>query len=147
MFKLEYFLFYFSFIVLYCEKHQINVMSEITYSQLGDNERCIKFYWENFGIQSDEIITQVQIEISTKKIKIGNWQGQFATSLNVEPYWYSTENMMHAMNDCEGTITWNIPENIRGIIKHKHDGVLQFGIWWIDCDSFLLKSIAIITNN
>ena len=147
MFKLKYILFFSTFILLYCERHQINVMSEITYSQLGDNERMIKFYWENFGIQRDEVITHVEIEISTKKIKIGNWQGAFGTSLTVEPYWFSTENMIQSLNDCEGTIVWNIPENIRRIIKDKEDGVLQFGIWWIDCDTFLLKSISIITNN
>ena len=87
---------------------KIYFMREITYSQLGDNDRMITFYWENFGIKSDEVINQVVFEISTKKIKIGNWQGEFGTSLMYEPYWYHSDTIIQSLNDSEGTIVWNI---------------------------------------
>ena len=122
-------------------------MRDITYSQLSDNERMIIFYWENFGINSNEVIKQVKIDIFTKKTKIGNWQGAFGTSTVAEPkYWYMTENMKQTLNDSEGTIIWDIPEEISKIIQYHYDGKLQFGIWWIDCDSFTIKSITIITS-
>ncbi len=146
MFKLKYILFFSLIILLCCNTYKIDFMREITYSQLGDNDRMITFYWENFGIKSDEVINQVVFEISTKKIKIGNWQGEFGTSLMYEPYWYHSDTIIQSLNDSEGTIVWNIPEDIKDKIKAKYDGIFKFGIWWIDCDSFTLKSITIITS-
>ena len=147
MSKMKTLIFLYLSILISCNVHQINVMREITYSQLGDGDRMITFYWENFGINSNEIITQVQFEIFTKKTKIGNWQGAFGTSTINEPnYWYITENMIQTINDKEGIIIWNIPEDLRKNIKYHSEGIFQFGIWWIDCDSFTIRNINIITS-
>ena len=145
MSKMKALIFLYLSILISCNMHQINVMREITYSQLGDNDRMITFYWENFAINSNEIITQVQFEIFTKKTKIGNWQGVFGTS--IEPNgWYTTENMIQTINDNNGIIIWNISEDIRKNIKYYSEGIFQFGIWWIDCDSFTNRNINIITS-
>ena len=54
--------------------------------------------------------------------------------------------MIQTINDNEGIIIWNIPEDIRKNIKYNSEGVFQFGIWWIDCDSFTIRNINIITS-
>lgn len=140
--------FIFSLIILIsCNEHKITILEDITYSQLGDNERMIYFHLENFKINNDEVIKQVKIDISTTKTKIGIWQGVFGTSTIVKPdYWYMTENMKQSLNDNEGSIIWDVPEEIREIIQCHYDGKLLFGIWWIDCDSFTIKSVTIITS-
>ena len=65
---------------------------------------------------------------------------------NITYYWYITENMIQTINDKEGIIIWNIPEDLRKNIKYHSEGIFQFGIWWIDCDSFTIRNINIITS-
>ncbi len=131
-------------VIISCGRYQHIENRDIIYSQLGDNQRMLEFYWANFNINNeDEIITQIQIEITTKKTKIGNWQGAFGTTTTIAPFLYITENMQQAINDDIGLIIWHVPDNIGRIIKK--DGILKFGIWWIDCDSFHINSIIIET--
>ena len=128
-----------------CGMHEYNINRDITYSQLGDEDRKMHFRWNDFGINKQEVITKVEVEISTKRIKSGRWQGEFGTSINIEPFWYSTENMQQELNDNEGFITWNVQGNIGMHIADQPNGEFVFTIWWIDCDSFTLKKIIVHT--
>ena len=133
-------------VIISCGIYQHDEYKDITYSQLEDNQRMLQFNWANFNINNeDEIITQIQIEITTKKTKIGNWKGVFGTTTTIAPFLYITENMQQAINDDKGSIIWDVPDTIGRNIEKKN-GILQFGIWWIDCDSFQIKSIIIITS-
>ena len=126
--------------------YEININREIIYSQLKDEERFIKFSWNDFKINKDETITKVEVEISTKKIKIGRWQGEFRTSTDIEPFWYSTENNTQEINDDNGVIIWNVNNEIGSHILHQPDGHFLFTIWWIDCDCFTIDKITVYTN-
>ena len=139
-------LFFILISVISCKQYEFNVNRDIIYSQLNDEERKIRFRWNDFGISKEDIINKVEIEIFTKKIKIVRWQGEFGTSINVDPFWVNSGNRQQELCDNTGVITWDIEENIRGHIADQPDGELLFTIWWIDCDSFSLKKIIIHTN-
>ena len=129
-----------------CKRYEFHVNRDIIYSQLGDEERKIKFRWNEFGISKEDIITKVEVEIFTKKIKIGRWQGEFGTSINIDPFWFSSGNIQQELCDNTGVITWDVGENIGAHIADQPEGQFLFTIWWIDCDSFSLKKIIIHTT-
>ena len=138
-------LFFILISLISCKRYEFNVNRDIIYSQLGDEERKIKLRWNDFGISKEDIITRVEVEIFTKKIKIGRWQGEFGTSINIEPFWFSSGNRQEELCDNTGVIAWDVGENIGAHIADQSDGQFLFNIWWIDCDSFSLKKIIIHT--
>ena len=131
-------------VIISCNTYRMDINRDIVYSNLVDSERMMTFDWSQFGINDGEIISQIQIEITTNKMKVGYWQGVLGTSTTFPPFWFATENMREPINDNQGFIIWNIPEFINRFIEYRN-GKLQFCIWWIDCDSFTLKSITAIT--
>ena len=143
---MKFIIFLFLIYLISCNVYELNMNREIVYSQLGDAQRIIRFNWNEFNIRREETIIRFQVSIFTKKTKIGFWQGAFSTSTCVPPtYWYMSGNMQQELNNDEGLINWDVPGDIGHNILCQDNPVLDFGIWWIDCDSFTIKSIIITT--
>ena len=119
-----------------------------TYSDMDADNRMIGFKYEDFGIGADETVTRVEITISSIGSKIGKWQGAFGSSTIVEPdYWTMTDQMEQTIDSKTGTIVWEVDEATAAIIQTQYGGEVKFGVWWIDCDTFKIDSVAIYTDN
>ena len=118
-----------------------------SYSELPEDGRMIGFAYEDFGIGADEKVTRVEITISSIASKIGKWQGAFGSSTTVDPdYWTQTDQMEQTFDSKTGTIVWEVDAATSEIIQTQYGGEVKFGIWWIDCDTFTIDSVAIYTD-
>ena len=123
------------------------VGAEYVYKQLG-TEKMLPINWEWFDIiPSKEVITAIDINLSTTAAKLGKWEGAFGSSTGIEPdYWIMTEDMSETLTDKTGTVTWEIDSSTNKAIRSASGGQLKFGVWWIDCNTFTIDSVTIHTD-
>lgn len=130
-------------------KYTINPKQSIKYSTLGD-DKMFGFAYEDFGLTagSTEKIKKIEVTISTPNGSIGKWQGAFGSSTKVaaDDYWYMTKQQEASFSGNSGTVTWNVDSATADIIQYGYGGQFKFGVWWIDCDDFVIDSITIYTD-
>jgi hypothetical protein len=120
---------------------------EIDYSILLEDERMIPISWSNFDISFEETIQKVVVFVSTKRNYLGKWSGAFGTSTTVKPeYWTMTEDMAQSFTKKTGAIVWNVDEKTASIIQMLFEGNLKFGVWWFDCNDFLIEKVVVFTS-
>ena len=120
---------------------------EIDYSILLEDERMIPISWANFDISFEETVEKVVVFVSTKKNYLGKWSGAFGTSTTVKPeYWTMTEDMAQSFTKKTGAIVWNVDKETASIIQMLFEGSLKFGVWWFDCNDFLIEKVVIFTS-
>ncbi|MBR6792110.1 MAG: glycoside hydrolase family 9 protein, partial [Ruminococcus sp.] len=124
---------------------------------VGDSYNCtnlkemIGFAYSDFGLtaNSPEKITKVEVKISSKNGgNLGKWQGAFGSSTTVaaDGYWTQSEDMEQQFSSNSGTITWNVPTATANIIQYGYGGELKFGVWWVDCQDFVIDSVTLYTT-
>jgi len=119
---------------------------EVVYKQ---DMGMIGWLWEDLGVGAKDKVSKVEIDISTKNGNLGKWQGAFGSSTIEAPdYWTMTDQMEEKFNGSKGTITWEVPAATSKIIQTqgKYEGMLKFGIWWIDCGTFTIDKIRVYTD-
>ena len=120
---------------------------EIDYSILLEDERMIPISWSNFDISFEETIQKVVVFVSTKRNYLGKWSGAFGTSTTVKPeYWTMTDDMAQSFTKKTGAIVWNVDEKTASIIQMLFEGSLKFGVWWFDCNDFLIEKVVVFTS-
>ena len=120
---------------------------EIDYSILLEDERMIPISWSNFDISFEETIQKVVVFVSTKRNYLGKWSGAFGTSTTVKPeYWTMTDDMAQSFTKKTGAIVWNVDEKTASIIQMLFEGNLKFGVWWFDCNDFLIEKVVVFTS-
>lgn len=120
---------------------------EIDYSILLEDERMIPISWSNFDISFEETIQKVVVFVSTKRNFLGKWSGAFGTSTTVKPeYWTMTEDMAQSFTKKTGAIVWNVDEKTASIIQMLFEGNLKFGVWWFDCNDFVIEKVVVFTS-
>ena len=123
------------------------VNEEIDYSILLEDERMLPFSWSNFDISFEETVEKICVFVSTKRNYLGKWSGAFGTSTSVAPeYWTMTEDMAQSFTTKTGVITWNVDEKTAGIIQMLFDGSFKFGVWWFDCNDFIIEKVVVFTS-
>jgi hypothetical protein len=107
----------------------------------------IPISWSNFDISFEETIQKVVVFVSTKRNYLGKWSGAFGTSTTVKPeYWTMTEDMAQSFTKKTGAIVWNVDEKTASIIQMLFEGNLKFGVWWFDCNDFLIEKVVVFTS-
>ena len=120
---------------------------EIDYSILLEDERMIPISWSNFDISFEETVQKVVVFVSTKRNYLGKWSGAFGTSTTVKPeYWTMTDDMAQSFTKKTGAIVWNVDEKTASIIQMLFDGNLKFGVWWFDCNDFVIEKVVVFTS-
>ena len=120
---------------------------EIDYSILLEDERMIPISWSNFDISFEETIQKVVVFVSTKRNYLGKWSGAFGTSTTVKPeYWTMTDDMAQSFTKKTGAIVWNVDEKTASIIQMLFEGNLKFGVWWFDCNDFVIEKVVVFTS-
>lgn len=120
---------------------------EIDYSILLEDERMIPISWSNFDISFEETIEKVVVFVSTKRNYLGKWSGAFGTSTTVKPeYWTMTDDMAQSFTKKTGAIVWNVDEKTASIIQMLFEGNLKFGVWWFDCNDFVIEKVVVFTS-
>ena len=123
------------------------VNEEIDYSILLEDERMIPFSWSNFDISFEETIQKIVVFISTKRNYLGKWSGAWGTSTTVEPeHWIMTDDMAKSFTTKTGTIAWDVDEKTASIIQMLFDGSFKWGVWWLDCNDFLIEKVVVFTS-
>ncbi len=129
------------------KEYEIKVGDTYTYSKMGEDERMIGFKYEDFGIGANEKVKRVEVTVSAIASKVGKWQGAFGSSTTVEPEcWTMTDDMEQTISGKSGTIVWDVDDATSAIIQTQYGGEVKFGVWWIDCDTFKIDSVKIITD-
>ncbi len=123
------------------------VNEEIDYSILLEDERMIPFSWANFDISFEEKVTKIVVFVSTKKNYLGKWAGAWGTSTSVAPeYWTMTEDMSKSFTTKTGAISWEVDEKTADIIQMLFDGSFKWGVWWFDCNDFVIEKVVVFTT-
>ena len=118
------------------------------YKKLGA-DKMLPINWSLFDdvIPKDEVITKIEVTISTSKEKLGKWQGAFGSSTGIEPeFWYITEDMEQFFDSKEGTCVWSVDKDISDAMRSQTDGQIKFGVWWVDSGDFVIESCTITTD-
>ncbi len=118
------------------------------YKKLGA-DKMLPINWSLFDdvIPKGEVITKIEVVISTTKERLGKWQGAFGSSTGIEPeFWYITEDMEQVFDSQEGTCTWVISKDISDAMRSQTDGQIKFGVWWVDSGEFTIESCTIYTD-
>ena len=103
--------------------------------------------WSIFTIPKTETITKIEITLTTTAAKLGKLQGAFGSSTGIEPdYWIMTKDMQNTLSGTEDTVTWDVTTDEAKAMQSQSDGQLKFGVWWIDCGTFTIKSCTITTD-
>lgn len=120
---------------------------EIDYSILLEDERMIPISWSNFDISFEETIQKVVVFVSTQRNYLGKWSGAFGTSTTVKPeYWTMTEDMAQSFTTKTGAIVWDVDEKTASIVQMLFEGNLKFGVWWFDCNDFVIEKVVVFTS-
>ena len=123
------------------------VNEEVDYSILLEDERMLPFSWSNFDISFEETVQKIVVFVSTKRNYLGKWSGAFGTSTSVPPeYWTMTEDMAKSFTTKTGAITWDVDEKTAGIIQMLFEGSFKWGVWWFDCNDFLIEKVVVFTS-
>ena len=123
------------------------VGDKYTYNKLG-SDKMLPLNWDWFDmIPESEVITAIDVNLSTTAEKLGKWQGAFGSSTGVAPeYWIMTEDMQETLPDKTGSVTWEIDSATNKLLKTADGGQIKFGVWWIDCNTFTIDSVTIHTK-
>lgn len=123
------------------------VGAEYVYKSLG-TDKMLPLNWEWFDIiPKTEVITQIDVNLSTTAAKLGKWQGAFGSSTGIAPdYWIMTDDMSETLTGTTGTVSWEVDSATNKAIRSATGGQLKFGVWWIDCNTFTIESVTIHTD-
>lgn len=137
------------------ESKAVKVSAGVYKAEIGDTyvykdlgtEKMLPINWSIFTIPKTETITKIEITLTTTAAKLGKWQGAFGSSTGEEPdYWIMTKDMQATLTGTEDTVTWNVTPSEAKAMQSQTDGQLKFGVWWIDCGTFTIKSCTITTD-
>ena len=137
------------------ESKAVKVSAGVYKAEIGDTyvykdlgtEKMLPINWSMFTIPKTETITKIEITLTTTAAKLGKWQGAFGSSTGEEPdYWIMTKDMQATLTGTEDTVTWNVTPSEAKAMQSQTDGQLKFGVWWIDCGTFTIKSCTITTD-
>lgn len=128
--------------------YTLKLNQEVVYANLPEDDKMIGWEWADFNIGADEKIQKVDINISTTEDEIGKWLGAFGSSTTVakDQYWTQTDEMEMAFESNSATITWDIDSATSAIIQTEYNGVLKWGIWWVDCGTITIDSVVVYTD-
>lgn len=123
------------------------VGADYVYKELG-TDKMLPLNWEWFDIiPKTEVITQIDVNLSTTAKKLGKWQGAFGSSTGIAPdYWIMTDDMQETLSDTTGTVSWEVDSATNKAMRSAVGGQLKFGVWWIDCNTFTIESVTIHTD-
>ena len=123
------------------------VGDKYVYKNLG-SDKMLPLNWDWFDmIPKTEVITSIDINLSTTADKLGKWQGAFGSSTGIAPdYWIMTEDMETTLSGKTGTVTWDVDSATNKALRSSTGGQLRFGVWWIDCNTFTIDSVTIHTD-
>ncbi len=125
--------------------YKVDYNKKIVYSQLPADDKMIGFDWDDFGVNFNETVKKITVNISANG-NIGKWQGAFGSTTSVSPdYWVQSAEMEQSFSGNTAAITWEVPADAAKNLKTL-GGDLKFGVWWIDCGEFTIDSIEVITD-
>lgn len=131
------------FITVSCGTYTTKIGERYVFSQMS--EKMVGWEWAKLGVPAGEKITKVEVTLSSSS-SIGTWSGGFGTSTSVAPdYWKQSDDMSASMGTT-GVAVWNVDSATSNIIQVLYGGVLKFGIWWVNCDSFTIDKIVVYTS-
>ena len=118
------------------------------YKKLGA-DKMLPINWSQFDMinNTTELITRIDVTISTSAEKLGKWQGAFGSSTgHIPEYWLMTEDMEQFFDSKEGTLTWNIDKESAEAIQSQTNGQIKFGVWWVDSQEFVIETCTVYTT-
>lgn len=57
-----------------------------------------------------------------------------------------TDDMAKSFTTKTGTIAWDVDEKTASIIQMLFNGSFKWGVWWLDCNDFLIEKVVVFTS-